>query len=163
MTDRELLESDFTTTCYSCDHPAPQAEDGGDALSDFKDGQWWMQELDQAVANGTPDQKRAVAVVRNLLGTIAAPQAEKHGGVGGCAMCGAAYEDQVIKADRAPQQAQGEWVGDKEFWEAPQQAQERKPKEACPTCVHLNAPVGSNRCYLCRERYGSFYERGVSK
>jgi hypothetical protein len=42
---------------------------------------------------------------------------------------------------------------------APQaEKQERKPKEVCPTCVHLNAPVGSNRCYLCRERYGSFYE-----
>jgi len=32
------------------------------------------------------------------------------------------------------------------------------PKAACPTCVHLNAPAGSNCCYLCRERYGSFYE-----
>jgi hypothetical protein len=33
----------------------------------FADGQWWLAELDQMVANGTPDQKRAVAVVRNLM------------------------------------------------------------------------------------------------
>lgn len=39
--------------------------------AEFEDGQWWVQELDAAVADGTPDQKRAVAVVRNLLRQIA--------------------------------------------------------------------------------------------
>ena len=33
----------------------------------FEEGQWWLVELDSIVANGTPDQKRAMAVVRNLL------------------------------------------------------------------------------------------------
>ncbi len=33
----------------------------------FAEGQWWLAELDQMVTNGTPDQKRAVAVVRNLM------------------------------------------------------------------------------------------------
>ena len=53
----------------------PQASElvgpSGDALSDFKADQWWLPELDAAVANGTPDQKRAVAVVRNMLATAA--------------------------------------------------------------------------------------------
>ena len=37
----------------------------------FDESQWWFKELEAAVATGTPDQKRAVAVVRNLLGQIA--------------------------------------------------------------------------------------------
>lgn len=36
-------------------------------LSIFEDGQWWVKELDEAVENGTGDQKRAVAVVRRML------------------------------------------------------------------------------------------------
>jgi hypothetical protein len=48
----------------------------GDKLSDFSADQWWLPELDAAVANGTHDQKRAVAVVRNLLATIAAAPAQ---------------------------------------------------------------------------------------
>ena len=36
-------------------------------LSNFEDGQWWVKELDEAVENGTGDQKRAVAVVRSML------------------------------------------------------------------------------------------------
>lgn len=40
----------------------------GDApLSDFAEGQWWVQELDAMVASGTLDQKRAVAVVHHML------------------------------------------------------------------------------------------------
>ena len=51
-------------------------EDGNDGRlvvlrEDFDVGQWWVKELDAMAANGTPDQKRAVAVVRNLLGQIA--------------------------------------------------------------------------------------------
>lgn len=49
--------------------PAPTGP-SGDKLSDFSDDQWWLPELDAAVENGTHDQKRAVAVVRNLLYTI---------------------------------------------------------------------------------------------
>ena len=48
------------------------------ALSDFKEGQWWVDELDalSGTETATPDQKRAVAVVHNLLRHIsAAPQA----------------------------------------------------------------------------------------
>lgn len=33
----------------------------------FEEGQWWLVELDSIVANGTPTQRRAMAVVRNLL------------------------------------------------------------------------------------------------
>jgi len=40
-----------------------------ETVSDFAEGQWWLQELDAMVASGTDDQKRAVAVVRNLLRT----------------------------------------------------------------------------------------------
>lgn len=42
----------------------------------FSEQQWWLPLLDQAVASGTDDQKRAVAVVRNLIGQHAALQAE---------------------------------------------------------------------------------------
>lgn len=38
-------------------------------VADFREGQWWLKELDAMVEDGTPDQKRAVAVVRNLLRT----------------------------------------------------------------------------------------------
>jgi hypothetical protein len=41
-----------------------------DKLSDFQEGQWWVKELDELVKNGTSDQKRAVAVVHNLLSII---------------------------------------------------------------------------------------------
>jgi len=36
-------------------------------LRDFKESQWWLKELDEAIANGTDDQKRAVGVVRHML------------------------------------------------------------------------------------------------
>ena len=39
-------------------------------LDDFSEDQWWFRELLAVVANGTDDQKRAVAVVRNLLATV---------------------------------------------------------------------------------------------
>lgn len=42
-----------------------------DPLRDFLEGQWWVKELDAVVANGTHDQKRAVAVVHNLLRVVA--------------------------------------------------------------------------------------------
>jgi len=41
----------------------------GDCINDFQEGQWWLVELDAMVKDGTSDQKRAVAVVRNLLRT----------------------------------------------------------------------------------------------
>lgn len=43
----------------------------------FDESQWWFKELEAAVAKGTPDQKRAVAVVQNLLGQIAKLNGEK--------------------------------------------------------------------------------------
>ena len=42
----------------------------GDKLSDFRDDQWWVHELNTALSDGTPDQRRALAVVRNLLKTV---------------------------------------------------------------------------------------------
>lgn len=41
----------------------------GDVPSDFQEGQWWLQKLDEVAAAGTDDFKRAVAVVRNLMRT----------------------------------------------------------------------------------------------
>ena len=40
------------------------------ALQEFDSDQWWVQELEELVENAAPDQKRAVAVVRNLLKQI---------------------------------------------------------------------------------------------
>lgn len=44
----------------------------GEPLSDFEEGQWWILELDKMAQsiNSTLDQKRAVAVVHNLLGAV---------------------------------------------------------------------------------------------
>lgn len=41
----------------------------GETVSDFREGQWWVKELDAIFASpdASPDQKRAVAVVHNLL------------------------------------------------------------------------------------------------
>lgn len=47
--------------------PAPQPPALGGELEVFSEDQWWLPELDSAVANGSDDQKRAVAVVRNLI------------------------------------------------------------------------------------------------
>jgi len=53
----------------------PQSQVQGDS---FQEGQWWLSELDAMAKNATPDQKRAVAVVHNLLRVIAAwPQASE--------------------------------------------------------------------------------------
>lgn len=43
-------------------------------IEDFNEGQWWLKELDAMAKDGTPDQKRAVAVVRNLMATAKAQQ-----------------------------------------------------------------------------------------
>ena len=45
------------------------SENTNDCIDDFQEGQWWLAELDSVVKNGTDDQKRSVAVVRNLLKT----------------------------------------------------------------------------------------------
>lgn len=42
-----------------------------DRLADFQEGQWWIEELDAFAAHATADQKRAVAVVHNLLLAVA--------------------------------------------------------------------------------------------
>ena len=47
----------------------------GDRLSDFNLGQWWVSEIESAVSNGTEDQRRAFAVMVNLLNTIASARA----------------------------------------------------------------------------------------
>lgn len=42
---------------------------GTDPLSDFREGQWWVKELDAMAASGlaTENQKRAIAVVHHML------------------------------------------------------------------------------------------------
>ena len=51
---------------------APAVADG-----EFGAEQWWFAELDAALSSGTADQRRALAVVRNLLGQFAAVTAER--------------------------------------------------------------------------------------
>lgn len=76
------LEGYTATALYEYQKKSdPVAGPSGDFLTDFQDGQWWLSELDSTVANGTPDQKRAVAVVRNLLATIAAQPKQEQGGI----------------------------------------------------------------------------------
>ena len=41
-----------------------------DPIAYFEEGQWWVKELDNMVENGTPDQKRSVAVVHHLLRSV---------------------------------------------------------------------------------------------
>ena len=42
-----------------------------DHLSEFKEGQWWVSELDMASVTGSDDFKRAVAVVHHMLRSAA--------------------------------------------------------------------------------------------
>lgn len=37
----------------------------------FERGQWWVLEIENALAEGTDEQRRAVAVLHNLLAQIA--------------------------------------------------------------------------------------------
>jgi hypothetical protein len=57
-------------------HPAApsveQDERGALPLSDFREGQWWISELDAWAETGSDDQKRAVAVVHRLLRAVRA-------------------------------------------------------------------------------------------
>lgn len=48
-------------------------QDWPETLSEFKEGQWWVQELDNMKeSQGTTlDQKRAVSVVHHLLASVA--------------------------------------------------------------------------------------------
>lgn len=43
------------------------AEQASKLSEEFRAGQWWVKELESAVSSGTDNQKRAVAVVHNLL------------------------------------------------------------------------------------------------
>lgn len=82
MTDERLdeIESEILVNGGSykeslsqvCDISSQQEIVGpsGDKLSDFRDDQWWVHELNIALSDGTPDQRRALAVVRNLLATV---------------------------------------------------------------------------------------------
>lgn len=47
-------------------HGVPPS-DAPEPLSEFQEGQWWVTELDAMVADGTAEQKRAVAVVHHML------------------------------------------------------------------------------------------------
>lgn len=40
------------------------------SAEEFNDSQWWFKELEQVVSNGTPSQRRALEVVRNLLSNV---------------------------------------------------------------------------------------------
>ena len=39
-------------------------------MNEFNEGQWWFKEIECALSEGTPDQRRAIAVIRNLLQTV---------------------------------------------------------------------------------------------
>ena len=56
--------SNANAQCHDCDGAGYL-----ESIHDFRPGQWWVKELDgiQASQEATPDQKRAVAVVHNLL------------------------------------------------------------------------------------------------
>lgn len=63
----DALEKDLTSEESECN--------SGDIYSvtlteDFNEAQWWYEALKEAVSEGTPCQKRALAVVRNLLNQI---------------------------------------------------------------------------------------------
>lgn len=51
----------------------PTLPEGTDPLTEFQEGQWWVKELDALVRKEgtTDDQKRAVAVVHNMLRSVA--------------------------------------------------------------------------------------------
>lgn len=51
----------FAAVPIDCDQP------DADHPTEFAEGQWWLAELDAMAAASTPNQKRAVAVVRHLL------------------------------------------------------------------------------------------------
>lgn len=52
--------------------PSLPAGPSGDTLADFRAGQWWHRELEMALKHGNPDQRQALAVLRNLLKTVEA-------------------------------------------------------------------------------------------
>ena len=62
--------SDPSATCPDCDGSGEL-----ESIHDFRAGQWWVKELDGILGSPspdvTPDQKRAVAVVHNLLRHVA--------------------------------------------------------------------------------------------
>ena len=62
----DKLMSDMTDTCYGCGQVKGAS---GDALTDFNASQWWVKEL-EAIAIQTPEQKRAIATLHNLLEII---------------------------------------------------------------------------------------------
>ena len=73
----DKLMSDMTTLCYACSQELSTNKtdvlsikgNSGDTLADFSADQWWVKEL-EAIAIDTHDQKRAIAVLHNLLETI---------------------------------------------------------------------------------------------
>lgn len=66
------------TLLYASPPPTDAARASGDEpLTEFQEGQWWIEELDAMVKDaGTDDQKRAVAVVHHLLRASSAAAAK---------------------------------------------------------------------------------------
>lgn len=48
-------------------HPSAPPAGYAQPLTEFREGQWWVKELDAMVKDASPDQKRAVAVVHHML------------------------------------------------------------------------------------------------
>lgn len=98
---------------------AKQIPPSGDMPEDFEEGQWWLKELDAMVVNGTHDQKRAVAVVRNLMTTAKAqqPQSEprKAGVARTCPFC----NEELVEQPQARPDFTDEWAGYLKDGEAP--------------------------------------------
>ena len=90
--------SDPSATCPDCDGSGEL-----ESIHDFRAGQWWVKELDGILGSPspdvTPDQKRAVAVVHNLLRHVA--------NLGRVTAQAALTPEQAEKADEAVREALG--------------------------------------------------------
>jgi hypothetical protein len=73
-----------------------QDERGALPLSDFREGQWWISELDAWAETGSDDQKRAVAVVHRLLRAVRAASTSANVAQGAEAVVNALEETQGL-------------------------------------------------------------------
>lgn len=72
---RDFARSWFETGWFCLGNKLNAIKPDAEPLCDFKEGQWWVNELDRAADISTePDVKRAVAVVHHLLRSITASQ-----------------------------------------------------------------------------------------
>ena len=101
--------SDPSATCPDCDGSGVI-----ESIHDFRAGQWWVKALDEIFGSTsphvTPDQKRAVAVVHNLLRHVA--------NLGRVTAQAALTPEQAEKADEAIREALGDAYDCLRVWNA---------------------------------------------